>query len=27
LAKTIAFDDPISGQRRSFTSARTLEEE
>jgi len=27
LAKTIAFDDPISGQARSFTSAQTLKEE
>jgi len=27
LEKTIAFDDPISGQARSFTSAQTLKEE
>ncbi|MDR3482652.1 MAG: RluA family pseudouridine synthase [Burkholderiaceae bacterium] len=27
LAQSIAFDDPISGQARSFTSAQTLKEE
>lgn len=27
LARSIAFDDPLSGERRSFASARTLQEE